>query len=73
MRGRLSALVRKAGLKESDAAVAPLLSRLSKLLRTKREYEDALGTEEGAEAFAIKLALPEDQERALIAMQVRRG
>jgi hypothetical protein len=69
MRTRLLALVRKAGVKESDAA--ELVETLTGVLHTKREYEAALGSDDGAEAFARRHHLPPDQERILMAMQVR--
>ena len=48
-----------------------LLDFLSRKLRSKRDYEDVLGSPEAAEAFAKKENLPESQVDLLIKMQVR--
>jgi hypothetical protein len=73
MRGRLLALLRKASVKESDPDAVLLLDTLCSVVHTKREYEDALGTEEGADIFARRHKLTGGQHQVLMAMQVRRA
>ncbi len=76
MRSRLSALMRKAGANpeekgEEGEGAKRILDRLSSLIHTKREYEDALGSEDGAEIFIKRNKLTPEEERVVLAMQVR--
>jgi hypothetical protein len=70
MRFRLTALVRKAGVK-SDAECEEFLEFLVKTLQNKKDYEAALGSEEGAELFIKRHGIKGEKERIFLAMQVR--
>jgi hypothetical protein len=69
MRSRLQALVRKAKVPDTDANAIALLSTLTRLLTSKKEYERALGEEDAAAAFAKAHALPEAQAKIFMDMQ----
>ena len=70
MERRLRALVRKAAPAPPLAAASDdLIRTLCSRVTTKREYEDVFEDAGTAEAFALRLALPEAQAQLLMAMQ----
>lgn len=70
MKMRLTALMRKANVDETDAEATSLVHFLLKHVITKREYEAVFGDGNGATAFAKRHGLSARQETFLVAMQV---
>lgn len=72
MKKRFVALLRKAHVNtDTDPHAIALVDFLLPIIKTKRDYENALGSEEAAEAFCTKHKLPMEQHQIFLSMQVR--
>ena len=69
MRVRLTALMRKAGVAEADPDAVGMLDLLLLKIRSKRDYEDVLGSPEAAERMARASGMNTTQLGMLLELQ----